>query len=213
MKKLKLNDLTFAVAFLLLLGVSCNAGYTNKSGDNNNTDDSVEMNGIDSAQNLNATKFGRQSTKQQNAQYLMKVYRSGLYEIRASKITMQHSSNKEVKNLAGFLMNAHQQLNQKIEDLANRKNISLPGSLTTAQQQLLAILKKEQDDDFNENYLRQMINDHKEAFTILNQAQQSNEPAIIKWADSTLPKIEDHLDRITTVQNHIDSLQLKTGQQ
>jgi putative membrane protein len=212
MKRLKLNDLPLVTFFILLLGVSCNAGYNNDSGDSNNTDDSVEMNGIDSAQNLNTTKFSSQ-TKQQNAQYLMKVYRSGLYEISASKIMIQHSSNKEVKNLADFLVNAHQQLNQKIEDLAAKKNISLPGSLTAEQQQLLAILKKGQDEDFNENYLRQMVNDHKEAVTILNQAQQSNEPAIIKWADSTLPKIEDHLDRITTVQNHVDSLQMKTGQQ
>lgn len=210
MKKLTLIGLSLTGFFVLLFITSCNSG-------NNNTNthyDSAGISSMDSAANLNATKFGRGSTKGQNAQYLMKVYASGVYNIRASQLMLQHSKNEAVKKLADSLITINTRLNKRTADLAAKKQISLPDGLAQEQQQLLTVLKKDagRDKDFNENYLRQMVNDHKNVITVLNQAQQSNDPDIIRWSDSILPEIQDHLEEITTVQSDIDSLQLKQGQ-
>lgn len=201
MKSLKL----VFCGLLLFTGISYLS--CNSSGNRNSGYSDSGNNSMDSANNLNETKFGRQTTKQQNAQYLMKIYASGLYEIRASKEALKRSDNIDVKDLAKDLIDGYTKLNDKIEKLADQKQISIPGSLTGEQNQQLDRLMQEKATPFDEDYLRQMVNDHKDAINLLNEARQSNDKRIISWANETLPEIQQHLEKVTTCQNAIDSLQ------
>lgn len=201
MKSLKPGIPLLLMLFFMGL-LSCNS--TGNKNDNTNNRD-IGGNSMDSAQNLNVTKFNDQPTIQKNGQYLMKMYASGLYEITASKEALKHSQNKEVNQLAQDLIKGYTQLNEKTKDLANQKQFSIPESITPEQKKNLKFLLNEKAKPFNEDYLRQMVNNHKESIDLLNEAQKSNNEDIIDWAKTTLPKVQKFLDQVTTVQSDLNA--------
>jgi putative membrane protein len=202
-KAMKFLSLMKVVFFLLLTGIVMSSCQS--------TGDKAVNASMDSAQNLNETKFPASPSKQQHAQYLMTAFASGLYEIRSAKAALKQTTNPDVKRLAGVMIKTNTTINDTISNLAAQKQISLPGDLTQDQKTQLKTLLAQKGAAFDEAYLRLIVDDHKNTIVLLNQAETSSDANIINWAKRTLPAIQEHLDRITTCKKKVDSIQQRQG--
>ena len=193
--------------FLLCMQAVFESCNYNRNSHGGSTPDSngVVTNSYDSANNLNETKFSSSQAQQDNAQYLMKGYSSGLYEIKAADEARRRSSVKEVRKLAGLIRETYMGLNRRIESLAIKKQISLPSDLDPEQQDLMNVLRSERGTDFDEDYLRQITNDHKSSLILFDQARKDGDTDVIRWADQTLPAVQKCLDMINACQRKLDS--------
>lgn len=196
MKQIKwISRLCFVTLGGLLL-MSCG-----DSGGGHNRSDSA-----DSAQNLNLTKFDTSQSQMNTANMLMSLYSGSLFDAKASRQMARESADNQIKKTALHLAVAHEQLNEQMTQLAAAQQISLPAALTREQQARLNALRQTETAKSAENYIRQMVNDHKDALILLDQAKQSNNQHIATWADKTVSGIQALLDQATTTQSYLDSI-------
>jgi|GEM_PF-3560918 len=187
------------VLSVLLGGMSCHQGGKQSAIDS-----------VDSAENLNRTQFDKPGDKRDNSQLLLQTFSYNLYALKSSQKALQQSSNESVKKLAITEVNNHAALNKAITTLAEAKQINLPADLSREQLSRLNALSQRRGPDFDDNYVREMVNGRKQTLVVLEEARASADPDIIRWADAIRPKIEEQLDLATSCQNALDSLPRKS---
>lgn len=175
--------------------VSCGNRGTNHSSDS-----------VDSAQNLNRTKFDTSSSSMNTAQLLVSLYSSGIYDLKASQEVQQKATDAHIRKAAAAIGQAQSKLNQEVSRLADEKQVSLPAAMSADQQQKLNSMLSGQAADIGAQYIRQMVYDHKDVLVILNQGIQSNDKDIVNWVTHTVPTVQSMLDRATSAQSYLDSL-------
>lgn len=181
------------LAFLFL--ASCGQPTAHHNGDS-----------VDSAQDLNSTKFDTSSSQMNTSELLLSLYSSGLYDATASRRVADKALDGQIRNAAAKLAGDQEKLNKEVVDLAARKQVSLPGGLSVSQQQKLNAMLSAGGSDIGGQYVRQMIYDHKDALVQLNQGIQSNDTDIVNWSTRATPKMQDLIDQATTMQTYLDSL-------
>jgi predicted outer membrane protein len=164
---------------------------------------------VDSAENLNRTQFAKPGDQRDNSQLLLETFSHNLYALKSSQKALQQTSNERVRKLAITEINNHAALNKAITGLASAKQINLPADLSREQLSKLNALSQTRGPDFDDNYVRQMVNGRKETLVVLEEAKESADPDIIRWADELRPKIEQQLGLATSCQNALDSMPRK----
>lgn len=189
--------LIFLAGGLSLLGVSC--GGTGRGHSEGSAD---------SAGNLNRTKFNDSASALSTADYLVSLYARGLYEQQASEAIQKKKDHGPVGRFATAAGSAQSALNKQTAELAAKKNISLPGSLSQDQQQLLQAMLQAGGTDMQRRYLRQWTNDQKAVLVLLQRGAQSNDTDVINWSAQAATRVENLLDKAVSVQAYLDSLPL-----
>ncbi len=190
MKKEKIISLInnlFAAAILICVGFSCKP----------NVKDPIEIAKTTNEMRLNAEI-------NEDSKYIIRFYSDNLYEIKISEDAETISTSIEVQNLATKLAVSHTILNNKIRDLASKKNISLPEGLTEEQTKNYQSLHEKVGYDFNVGYTQAIYERHKEAISILEKIiNNSTDPEIKTWAEETLLETHEHLSIATVCYEHI----------
>lgn len=155
---------------------------------------------VDAAQDAASVPVGQTSAATMGGNvvsaYVPNAAMGDMYEIQASDIALERSSNAQVKELATMIKADHSAASTKFKATATAAapDVDLPTSLDERRQGLIDNLRSAGAADFDRVYLDQQIAAHQEAITLHRGfADNTGAPALAAHAREVLPKIEAHL--------------------
>lgn len=122
-------------------------------------------------------------------------------EIEAGKLAMGKAHNGAVEKFARRMADDHTQANDRLAELAKRRNIALPDTPDAEQQTMQQRLRKVSGTEFDTAYIEGQIKAHQKTATLLEWEIDSGENSQIKrFASQTLPVVFQHLQMAQNIQ-------------
>ena len=115
-------------------------------------------------------------------------------EIALAQLAQQKAQNPEVKSLAQMIQQDHQQAQEKLQTIAQAHGIALEQSPSWMQRRTQSKLEKLNGAEFDQQYAKDMLEDHVTDIKKFEKASQSIEDSDVKqYAQECLPKLQAHL--------------------
>lgn len=125
-------------------------------------------------------------------------------EIKVANLALQHSSSSDIKSLAGMLIKDYTEAIAQLKKLALEKGISLTSKGTTGVNDMVKKVSNKPGDQFNKEWCQTMINLHKKTIsTYQARADNTTDENLKAWISGILPKLQSHLDMLTTAQKKL----------
>lgn len=167
---------------------------------NQKADDSKEI-----AEEHNEQKFDSNDKKEKDAKFLVNAAEIHLEEIQLGQYAQSNSTEPEVKKMGKIMEAEHTKSLNDLKELASKKSITIPVSLTEDNKDAYKDLSNKSGQDFDKEYCDKMVEGHKKAIEKFENASTESEDAEIKaWAAATLPVLRSHLDHAITCQNKLE---------
>lgn len=131
-----------------------------------------------------------------DAELLVKAYNSGMAEVKLADKMKTRAVSAEVKALASKMSMEHSAMNAKIQEVATKKNISLPTQLTNDQVEDVADVTKESATEIDMEYLDQLSDSHKKSIELFEKGSKATDLDVRDLFISGLPKIRSHYDMV-----------------
>lgn len=139
-------------------------------------------------------------------QFMEKAATSGMLEVKLGQMAQEKASASEVKDFGERMVTDHSQANDKLKSIAQQKGVTLPDSLTAKQQNTVDKLSKLSGEEFDREYMKTMVKDHKkDVQTFEKAAENLANPAVQDFASQTLPTLKEHLQEAEDINQQLRS--------
>jgi putative membrane protein len=152
----------------------------------------------------------QQNSSDQNSQplspqdFVQKVESGTHYEIGASQIAVRKTQNAQVRQFADRMVRDHSRAASALEiAIAADRTIDLPADtpMGSDMNQKIDALNAASGDDFDNAYVQQMVDDHKDALSLFeNYARDGSDAKLKTFARETTPTIREHLQMVERLQ-------------
>ena len=132
------------------------------------------------------------------ATFIKTAAASDLYETESSKLALDKSRSKQIRDFAQMMITDHAKTTQGVKDAAAKAGLTVPPpALSTDQQQMMDMLKPLSGDEFDTTYLQQQMTGHQQALALMqNYAESGDTPALQDAARTAIPIVQKHLARL-----------------
>lgn len=133
------------------------------------------------------------------ATFIKTAAASDLYETESSKLALDKSKDKQVRDFAQMMITDHAKTTQGVKDAAAKANLTVPPPAlsTEQQQQMMDMLKPLSGIEFDTTYLQQQLTGHQQALALMqNYAESGDTPALQDAARTAIPIVQKHLARL-----------------
>jgi len=114
--------------------------------------------------------------------------------VALAEVAQRKSDSPEVKQFAEMMKTQHTEANQQLQPLAQARGISINQSLDPKHQQKVEKFQKLGGNEFDQEYAKAMLRDHQKNIALYERAaQQLQDPDVRRYAQNTLPKLQQHL--------------------
>jgi putative membrane protein len=155
-----------------------------------------QQNSTEVAEEANEETFeetGSSNVMEEGSEFLVDAASGGMMEVEAGKLALNKASSPQVKEFAQRMVDEHSQANQKLMDMAETKNITLPNSMSDKHQEKVEGLTEAADADFDREYMDLMDESHMETIEMYEEASENaNDTDIRAFATETLPTLRNH---------------------
>ncbi len=190
---------SFIVALCLgITIVSCGngAGNTDSVDSAKNINDSVANTAKDSA----TTPQAAAPADKKDADFAVEAANGGMAEVAMGQVAATNAASQRVKDFGAMMVKDHSEAGDKLKQLAQQKNITLPSALADKEQKMLADLQKKKGKDFDKAYMNMMLDDHKDDIKEFQKASTDCKDSDLKnFAATTLPVLQKHLDSVKAI--------------
>jgi len=124
--------------------------------------------------------------------FIEKAAVGGMMEVEMGNLTTQKSKSAEIIKFAKQMITDHTKANQELEALAKGMGLKLPGALPPAEQSHLAAMRQMQANEYDQNYMQMMVEDHAKTIDLFNGAARFEDGKIKDFAVKTLPVLQMH---------------------
>ena len=139
-----------------------------------------------------------------DSEFAIKAASGGLMEVELGKLAGQKAQSKQVKDFGAMMVADHSKANEELKTLAASKNISIPSTLSADHQKHVDELSKLSGAEFDKEYVKLMVEDHKEDIDLFKEAfSDAKDPDIKAFAGKTLPTLQKHHDAVKAIQGTI----------
>jgi len=129
-----------------------------------------------------------------DAKFMQKAAEGGRAEVELGKLAQQKAMRAEVKEFANRMVEDHARANAQLEKIASAHNVQLPADVDRKTRKEMDKLSRLIGGDFDREYMKHMVKDHKEDVEDFRKEAKSNEDSEVKaFARQTLPTLEEHL--------------------
>jgi putative membrane protein len=126
--------------------------------------------------------------------FATKAAQGGMAEVELGKLAKDHASSPDVKNFGQRMVDDHSKANDELKEIAGRKNITLPTTLSAKDQATVDRLSKLNGKEFDRAYMRDMVSDHRmDVNEFKHEADRGTDADLKAFAAKTLPTLEEHL--------------------
>jgi putative membrane protein len=132
-------------------------------------------------------------------QFLKDAAAGGMMEVELGKIAADKAVNDQVKAFGKQMQEDHGKANDELKTLAANKGVQIPTALTGKHKRTFDRLSKLSNAEFDRQYMRTMIDDHKEDLKAFQrEADKGKDPDVKQFASKYVPMIQNHLEMAQT---------------
>lgn len=167
---------------------------------------SGEKKSEDSVENAQDANEATDATKDDDdSEFAVEAASGGMMEVELGRMAQEKASNPRVKSFGAMMVQDHSKANDELKTLADSKNIILPTTLGEKHQKHVDDLSKLTGAEFDKEYVKLMVDDHKEDIDKFEEASRDNKDADLKsFAAKTLPVLKKHYEEIQSIDKVID---------
>ncbi len=115
-------------------------------------------------------------------------------EIALAQLAQTKAQNPEIKSLAEMIQKDHQQAQEKLQTIAQAHGVTLDTNPSWTQKRAQSKLEKLSGAEFDQQYAKDMLEDHAADIKKFEKASQNVEDSDVKqFAQEILPKLQEHL--------------------
>ncbi len=124
----------------------------------------------------------------------------GMAEIALGRLAVERTVNPEVKRFAERVIADHSKAGEELQQLAQRKQVTLPADVNPRHKEVLAQLSQLNGAAFDREYVNAMIANHVKDVTAFESVAKGAVDADVKdFATKTLPTLKAHLAMIRKI--------------
>jgi putative membrane protein len=124
----------------------------------------------------------------------------GMMEVELGKLAAKKAKSYPIKGFGGMMVADHSTINNNLKNIASKKKIDLPASITDDQKMEIDNLSKKSGAAFDSAYVDMMIEDHKKDIDAFKKATGTvGDNDLKNFATNTLPTLQHHLDAIKAI--------------
>ncbi|MBS0000367.1 MAG: DUF4142 domain-containing protein [Cyclobacteriaceae bacterium] len=140
-------------------------------------------------------------------EFIRDVAKGGMLEVKLGELALEKEDvSQEVRDLGHMIVQNHANANQQLKDIAGNIQAEFPDELDQEQQQKVEKFQEMSGEEFGQEYVDLMIEDHKEDISKFEQAKSKVENNELQsWIDTTLPVLKQHLQLAQNIQEHINN--------
>jgi putative membrane protein len=162
---------------------------------------------VEEAQQVNDDKDSLESSC---TDFVTQAAHDGMMEVEMGKVASERATNKEVKVFAQRMMADHGAANAELKALAQKKNITLPTEIehkeveqiTKSGRDAEQVIYNAKGIEFDKAYMDRMVDDHKKAVDLFEDASKHCDDAEIKsFASQKLDVLKKHLETAETIRD------------
>ncbi|HEY8957676.1 DUF4142 domain-containing protein [Chitinophaga sp.] len=136
-----------------------------------------------------------------DADFLVEAASGGMTEVQLGQLARDNSMNREIKAFGELVIKDQTESREKLKNLAQSKNIVLPGEISNHQQRIKERLGKKKGEEFDRAYISLMIDEHRKDIREFERAaKNAADPEIRAFAIDRLPVLNAHLDSARNLQ-------------
>jgi len=131
--------------------------------------------------------------------FIEKAAKAGMKEVAISESVLDRLVNPQVKQFAQMMVSDHSGANAELAALASAKGVTLP-----IKEAKYTDKWSKKNNEVDEDYMEEMVSDHKDAVDLFEDAAKSKDPEIAAFAQKTLPKLQQHLATAKDLKKLVD---------
>ncbi len=192
MKQLRKWGLLILCSGVLLLPAAAQTSDTQGKG--NSGPDQTDATNPHTNDSANKASSNKGSLTAADRHFMDKAAEGGKAEVELGQLATQKASSEDVKKFGQRMVDDHTRANQKLQELASQKGVTLPDKLSAKDQATKDRLEKLSGKQFDQAYMRDMVKDHtKDVNEFQKEANTAKDPDVKSFAQTTLPTLQDHL--------------------
>lgn len=138
------------------------------------------------------------SIAREDADFVRDAMRLGMAEVRLGDLAQQKALNPSLREFGQMLSSDHQKANDELQQLAQQKQIAIPGSTAfdSKDQRMMDKLSSADGRDFDRMCERDIVSAHEKAIKLFrHEAEHGQDSDLRAFAQKTLLELEQHLQR------------------
>jgi putative membrane protein len=134
------------------------------------------------------------SSAKDSSKFAPTAAQGGMAEVEMGRLALQRAADPAVKDFGQRMVMDHSRAGAELKTIASKKNIQLPGEVTSEQKSTMDKLANLSGAEFDKQYMSEMLKDHEaDAKEFQTQANEGTDADIKGFAAKVLPIIQDHL--------------------
>jgi len=133
--------------------------------------------------------------------FIKQAIEGNLFEVKAGELAQSKAMSAGVKEFGAMLAKDHADAGTKAIAVAKSVGVTPPKSPSASQQGVLAAMAKLEGEQFDENFIKSMLEDHLRDVQRYDTQAKSGNDAVSKYAAETLPALREHLKTVQGLQN------------
>jgi putative membrane protein len=127
--------------------------------------------------------------------FIREAAAGGMMEVELGKMAAGKAANDKVKEFGRRMQEDHGKANNELKALAANKGVEIPKDLEGKHKTTVDRLSKLSGEEFDRQYMRAMIDDHKEDLRKFErEADKGKDSQVKKFASKHVPILKKHLE-------------------
>jgi putative membrane protein len=126
--------------------------------------------------------------------FIEEAAQGGMAEVEHGKLAAQRATHPQVKQFAERMVADHTKAHDELKTIAGARGVTPPTTVERKHHRQMEKLGKLQAADFDHEYMKQMVDDHKKTVALFEKQAKSGKDGDLKsFAIKTLPTLKEHL--------------------
>lgn len=179
--------------------------------------DGYEENSLNEANENANDEFGTTDMERTSAagtleedtrEFVNEAASSSMLEVELGQLAQEKAQSQEVKDFAQMMVNDHRQVNEKLQSIAQGKNVEIPQTLKEDHQDKMEDLREKSGQEFDKEYMSTMVDMHeKDIDKYENMREDVQDPELQSWIDNTLTSLRQHREEAERIKEQVENQQ------
>lgn len=126
--------------------------------------------------------------------FVEKAVGGSMLEVQLGQMAQQKAANEQVKQFGAKMAEDHAKAGDELKQIATAKGAQVPASVDKSHQKDVQKLEKLSGAQFDREYMKMMVADHKKDVSEFQKQAKSGKDAELKsFAAKTLPTLQEHM--------------------
>ena len=127
--------------------------------------------------------------------FVKNAMQGSMAEVKLAQLTLQKSSNDQVKQFAQRMITDHTKLNQQMKPVAQQIGVQVPTEVSKKDKKTMAQLQGLSGPAYDQAYIKDMVKDHKKDLSdFQTEASSGSDPNVKDAANQGSKVISQHLE-------------------